>query len=161
LACNFSVSSSELHPHSRSSQHDDQAVLYYRTGEYQVFRIKPRIAGWAALALAGPCCAHHSFAMFDRTKTVTLEGTVKQFQWTNPHCFIQILVPSDSGPVERSIEMNSPGASYREGWRPGSLKAGDRVTLVINPVRDDAHGGRLVSATDSGGRTLNQVRSRR
>jgi hypothetical protein len=132
-----------------------RAMLSYRTEEYQVFRMKPWIAGWTALALAGPCCAHHSFAMFDRTKTVTLEGTVKQFQWTNPHCFIQILVPSDSGPVEWSIEMNSPGASYREGWRPGSLKAGDRVTLVINPVRDDARGGRLVSATGSGGRTLN------
>jgi uncharacterized protein DUF6152 len=51
--------------------------------------------------------------------------------------------------------MNSPGASYREGWRPGSLKAGDKVTVVINPVRNGAHGGQLVSATDPAGRSLN------
>jgi hypothetical protein len=121
-----------------------------------LFRMKHRLICWAALALAGPCCAHHSFAMFDRTKTVTLRGTVKQFQWTNPHCFIQVLVPSPDGTVEWSIEMNSPGASYREGWRPGTLKAGDKVTVVINPVRNGTHGGRLVSATDAHGRRLNE-----
>lgn len=120
-----------------------------------MFRMKRRLVCLAALALAGPCWAHHSLAMFDQTKTVTLRGTVKQFQWTNPHCFIQVLVPSPDGPVEWSIEMHSPGASYREGWRPGSLKAGDKVTVVINPVRDGTHGGRLVSATDPEGRSLN------
>jgi hypothetical protein len=93
--------------------------------------------------------------MFDRTKTITLRGTVKQFQWTNPHCFIQVLVPSANGVVEWSVEMNSPGASYREGWRPGTVKAGDEVTVVINPTRDGALGGRLVSATDPAGRSLN------
>lgn len=117
--------------------------------------MKRRFVCWAALALAGPCSAHHSFAMFDRTKSITLQGTVKEFQWTNPHCFIQVLVPSPDGPVEWSIEMNSPGASYREGWRPGTLKAGDRVTVVVNPVRDGTHGGRLVSASDAAGRSLN------
>ena len=120
-----------------------------------MFRMKRRLVGWATLLLAAPCCAHHSFAMFDRTKAVTLQGTVKQFQWTNPHCFIQVLVASPDGPVEWSIEMNSPGASYREGWRPGTLKAGDKVTVVINPVRDGAHGGRLILATDPDGRRLN------
>ena len=120
-----------------------------------MFRMKRRLVGLAALVLAGPCWAHHSFAMFERTKTVTLQGTVKQFQWTNPHCFIQVLVPSPGGPIEWSIEMNSPGASYRQGWRPGTLQAGDKVTVVINPVRDGTHGGRLVSATDPSGRSLN------
>ena len=120
-----------------------------------MFRMKHPLVGWAALALAGPCSAHHSFAMFDRTKSITLQGTVKEFQWTNPHCFIQVLVPSPDGPVEWSIEMNSPGASYREGWRPGTLKAGDIVTVVVNPVRDGTHGGRLVSASDADGRSLN------
>lgn len=120
-----------------------------------MFRMKGRLPGLTALALAGPCWAHHSFAMFEQTKTVTLQGTVKQFQWTNPHCFVQVLVPSPGGLIEWSIEMNSPGASYREGWRPGTLKAGDRVTVVINPVKDGTHGGRLVSAADPGGRILN------
>lgn len=98
--------------------------------------------------------------MFDRTKTVTLQGTVKEFQWTNPHCFIQVLVPSAQGPVEWSIEMNSPGASYREGWRPGTLRAGDKVTVIINPVRDGTRGGRLVAATDASGQSLNAPRPR-
>ena len=120
-----------------------------------MFRMKGRLAGLTALALAGPCWAHHSFAMFEQTKTVTLQGTVKQFQWTNPHCFVQVLVPSPGGLIEWSIEMNSPGASYREGWRPGTLKAGDKITVVINPVRDGTHGGRLVSAANPGGGILN------
>jgi hypothetical protein len=119
-----------------------------------MFRIKYRLLGWAALALAEPCWAHHSFAMFDQTRTVTLQGAVKEFQWTNPHCFIQMLVPSPSGLVEWSIEMHSPGVNYREGWRPGTLKAGDKVTIVIKPVRDGTHGGQLVSATIPDGRTL-------
>lgn len=109
-----------------------------------------------ALALAGPCSAHHSFAMFDRTKTVTLQGNVKEFQWTNPHCFIQLLVPSSDGAAEWSIEMHSPGASFREGWRPGTLKPGDKVTLVIHPVRDGSRGGQLLSATDADGRPVNR-----
>ena len=116
-----------------------------------------RLTGLAVLALAGPCRAHHSFAMFDQSRTVTLEGTVKQFQWTNPHCFIQLLVPSPSGPVEWSLEMNSPGASMREGWKPGTLKAGDQVSVVINPVRDGTHGGRVVLATDRNGRPLHKT----
>jgi hypothetical protein len=116
------------------------------------------LAGVAALALAAPCWPHHSFAMFDRTKTVQLHGTVKQFQWTNPHCFIQLLVPSADGLVEWSIEMNSPGASYREGWRPGTFTAGQKVTVTINPVRDGTHGGRLVSVTDPSGRNLNDAK---
>jgi hypothetical protein len=121
-------------------------------------RNRRRLVGLAALALAGPCWAHHSFAMFDQTKTITLQGTVKQFQWTNPHCFIQVLVPSPDGPVEWSIEMHSPGASYREGWRPGTLQAGDKVTLVVNPARDGTHGGQLVAATDQSGQSLNRSR---
>jgi hypothetical protein len=123
-----------------------------------MFRMKRRFIFLATLALAAPCGAHHSFSMFDPTKTLTLQGTVKEFQWTNPHCFIQLLVPSPGGSVEWSVEMNSPGASFREGWRPGSLKAGDKVTLVINPVRNGASGGRLVSATDTSGRSLNNAK---
>ncbi|MEP7314247.1 MAG: DUF6152 family protein [Pseudomonadota bacterium] len=109
----------------------------------------------AVLGFAAPCWAHHSMAMFDRSRSLTLQGTVRQYQWTNPHCFIQLLVPSGEGTVEWSIEMNSPGASFREGFRPGTLKAGDKVTVIINPVRDGTHGGRLVSAADAAGRSLN------
>jgi hypothetical protein len=115
------------------------------------------LAALAALAMAGECPAHHSFAMFDQSTTVTLFGTVKEFQWTNPHCFVQLVVAAPDGHTEEwSIEMNSPGASYREGYRPGALKAGDTVTVVINPIRDGTYGGRLVSAVDAHGRPINE-----
>jgi hypothetical protein len=113
-----------------------------------------------ALFIAAPCVAHHSMVMFDPVKTITLHGTVREFQWTNPHCFIQLLVsPTDSaaapgGTVEWSIEMNSPLANYRMGLRPGTLKSGDQITVVINPVKDGTLGGRFLSATDSAGRPL-------
>ncbi|MGH8218815.1 MAG: DUF6152 family protein [Steroidobacteraceae bacterium] len=113
-----------------------------------------QLAGIAALGLAAPCMAHHSMAMFDMAKTITLHGTVKEFQWTNPHCFIQLLVPDQSGTTEWSIEMNSPLASYRLGFKPGTLKPGDTVTLVIHPVKAGTPGGELVSATAANGQPL-------
>lgn len=106
------------------------------------------------LALAAPAWPHHSFAMFDATKPLTLKGTVRQFQWTNPHCFVQLVVPSPGGATEWSLEMNSPTASYRSGWRPRTYRAGDELTVVVHPLRDGKPGGQLVSATDARGRTL-------
>lgn len=118
-----------------------------------------QIVGAAALFVAVPCMAHHSMAMFDPTKTLTLHGTIKEFQWTNPHCFIQLLVPkvTPAGPgstTEWSIELNSPLASYRLGFRPRMLKPGDQVTIVISPVKDGSAGGQFISATDATGRRL-------
>jgi hypothetical protein len=115
-------------------------------------RIVPLTA--AGLLVSLSAAAHHSFANFDMTKTVTLHGTVKELQWTNPHCFVQLLVLGATGPVEWSLEMNSPLASYRGGWRPGTVKAGDKVTLLINPARDGTPSGRLAAATDAAGHTL-------
>ncbi len=112
------------------------------------------LAAAIALMIATPCAAHHSFAMFDQTREVTLHGTVKQLQWTNPHCFLQLLVVDHGESAEWSIEMNSPLDMYRAGWRPASLKPGDRVTVVVNPVRSGMNGGSLVSAVDPTGRTL-------
>jgi Family of unknown function (DUF6152) len=116
------------------------------------------LAGVLALLIALPCSAHHSYSMFDGSRTVTLEGTVREFQWTNPHCFIQLLVASPDArtqpPVEWSIELVDPGALYRAGARPTTFRAGDRVTVVIHPLRDGTHGGFFVSAADSTGRTL-------
>lgn len=106
------------------------------------------------LLVAAPCLAHHSFAMFDQTKTVTLQGMVKELQWTNPHCYLQVLVPSPNTTTEWSIEMHSPLAMYRFGWKPGSFKPGDKVTILINPLKDGSNGGRLLSAVDASGRTL-------
>lgn len=108
-----------------------------------------------ALALALPAAAHHSGAMFNYTESVTLTGTVKAFQWTNPHCWIQVLVPDQNGEVEWSVEMGAPIELFRGGWRPGTLGAGDRITVVVHPLRDTAaRGGLYVSATRADGKPI-------
>jgi hypothetical protein len=100
--------------------------------------------------------AHHSFAIFDAQKNTTLVGTVKEFQFTNPHCFIQLAVSQQdgSGPVEWSIEMASPPHLVRSGWNRNTVKPGDRITLVIHPLRDGGPGGSYVSAIDDKGHAL-------
>ena len=100
-------------------------------------------AGAVALALAGGSAqAHHSFAMFDMTKEVAVNGTVKQFQWANPHAYIQVVAKDSSGKdVEWSLEMGAPMYLYARGWRPSSLKAGMRISATINPLRNGKPGG--------------------
>ncbi|HEV2701297.1 MAG TPA: DUF6152 family protein [Steroidobacteraceae bacterium] len=112
------------------------------------------LLGIAGFVLVQPALAHHSIAMFDAAKTVTLSGTVRIFQWTNPHSFIQLMVPGATGPLEWSIEMGSPGLLYRGGWRPGTLKPGDKITVVINPNLDRSSGGLLSSAIAADGHQL-------
>jgi hypothetical protein len=108
-----------------------------------------------ALAAAA-ASAHHSYTMFDPSKELVLQGTVRELQWTNPHCFIQLLVPRDGGATEWSIEMASPLHLVRRGWRPGLLKAGDQVTIVIHPMRDNSAGGDFVRGTGSDGKPLGE-----
>jgi hypothetical protein len=106
------------------------------------------------LALGLPVAAHHSGAMFDDKKPVTLKGTVKSFQWTNPHCFIQVMVPGKEGAVEWSVEMGAPFEVVRTGWRPTTVKSGDPITVVIQPLRNGKHGGLYVSSTGADGQPL-------
>jgi hypothetical protein len=103
----------------------------------------------AALAAAWPAGAHHSFAMYDRTKTATAKGTVKNFQWTNPHVILWLVVESAGGgaPQEWSFETTSPGVLTRAGWTRQSIKVGDRVSVEYDPLRDGSHGGSLNSVT--------------
>ena len=109
----------------------------------------------AAFLLATPVFAHHSFAMFDQSKKVTLKGVVTEFQWTNPHAFIHIEVPNDSGGKDTwQVELNSPNNLTRQGWRSTSVKAGEEVTLVLNPLRDGSKGGLFVSVTLPDGKVL-------
>jgi hypothetical protein len=118
----------------------------------QVSKKMLALAGFAAVALAAaPAFAHHSFAMFDNTKNVTLEGTVKEFQWTNPHSWIQIVAKDASGKdVEYSIEGGSPNGLARQGWKRTSLKPGDKATLVMHPLKDGTAGGSLVTVSVGG-----------
>jgi Family of unknown function (DUF6152) len=114
--------------------------------------LKYSVVAIAALLTASAALAHHSFAMFDQSKSVTVNGTVKDFRWTNPHVFIQLLVRTESGSEEEwSIEMTSPEHLARVGWRPGTLKPGDKVSLVIHPMRDGSDGGQYLSGTGPDG----------
>jgi hypothetical protein len=124
-------------------------------------RLLPSAMAVAILALLPGLAAraHHSGAMFDSTRTVTLQGKVKAFQWTNPHCFIQLLVKGPAGEKEWSVEMGSPSQLYRNGWRPGSIRAGETLTVVINPLRDGTAGGVYVSATAADGREVGAPRA--
>ena len=99
----------------------------------------------AAVLGALPAPAHHSFAAFDETRTRTLEGTVKSFHWSNPHVMLTVLTnPGDLGqPQEWSIVTSGPAILTRFGWRRDSMKAGDRVRMACNPLRDGSPGCRL------------------
>lgn len=109
----------------------------------------------AAMLTAGSVLAHHSFAMFDQSKTVTLQGTVKDFRWSNPHVFIQVLVKNEDGVDEEwSIEMTSPEHLARVGWKPVTLKPGDKVTLNIHPMHDGVKGGQYLSGIGPDGQPL-------
>jgi hypothetical protein len=96
-----------------------------------------------------PALAHHSFAVYDHSKTLTLKGTVKTFQWTNPHVVVWVMVQPEGGgePQEWSMETTSPGVLTRSGWTRKSLNPGDRVSVEFSPLRDGSHGGGLSSVT--------------
>lgn len=105
---------------------------------------------WAAAALA-----HHSFAMFDQSKMLPLKGTVHDFQWTNPHAYIDLDVPDVHGNIALwKIELNSPNNLERQGWHIHTLLPGDKVTVVINPLRDGQKGGLFVSVKLPSGRVI-------
>jgi hypothetical protein len=104
---------------------------------------------------AGPAWAHHSFAMFDLDKEVTLEGVVKEFPWRDPHIWLQILTPDGKGGTTQwGLEMGTTGMLTRTGWKRSMLKAGDKVTVVLNPLKDGAPNGRLVRVTLPDGRVM-------
>ena len=106
-------------------------------------------------ALAVSLGAHHSPVMFDRTAAKTLVGSVVRFTWTNPHSAILLDVPNQSGGVDRwGVELGSPQSMARAGWRSNIIKAGDTVTVVVNPLKSGEFGGIFVSITLPDGRKL-------
>lgn len=99
--------------------------------------------------------AHHSPAVFDRTKEVKLTGTVKDFRWQNPHTWLEVDVPDGKGGVVTwGVEMTSPTYLIRAGWKNTSVKKGDTVTVVVNPVRTGEPAGIFISITLPDGQTL-------
>jgi Family of unknown function (DUF6152) len=99
--------------------------------------------------------AHHSDAMFEREKVIELSGTIKEFQFTNPHTWVQVLVTNDKGEmVEWSLEWGSPNQLGRQGVRPSTFPAGAAVTIRTNPMKDGSAGGAFIGAKLADGTTL-------
>ena len=87
------------------------------------------------VAMAIPAAAHHSFAVFDHTRTLTITGTVTKFQWTNPHAFLEVDVPQADGTMKHfSIELTSINMMQRVGWRSNMIKAGDKISAIVAPL---------------------------
>ena len=113
------------------------------------------LVGVGVLLATQPSVAHHSFAPFDLARNITLKGTIKEVQFTNPHVWLQVLIPNGKGgQTEWSIEAGAPGMLLRTGWKINSLKPGDAVTVVTHPAKSGAPTGSLVSVTTSDGRAL-------
>lgn len=112
------------------------------------------ILGGAALGTAAQ--AHHSTAMFDKRRTVVLQGTVTEYQWTNPHVWIELDVPQPNGTIlHYSIEGGAVRTLEQQGWRARTLRHGDQVTMTVHPLRNGRPGGMLVGALLPDGRALN------
>jgi hypothetical protein len=113
------------------------------------------LSGVLIVGTSGPVAAHHSPVMFDMTKSVTVEGTVVEFSWTNPHSSIQLDVPGAGGAMERwGVEMGSPNSMVRAGWKSTLLKPGDRVSVTVRPMKSGERGGMFVSIKLADGRVL-------
>ena len=107
-----------------------------------------------ALAVAAPALAHHSTAMFDMDHEVQLTGTVKDFQWTQPHTWIDFDVPATGGADHYGIEGMSPSYLGRNGWTKHTLNPGDKVTVSIHPLKDGRKGGFDASVTFPDGHVM-------
>jgi len=108
----------------------------------------------ALLAIAVPAAAHHSFAEFDRSKQVTMNGVVREVQWNNPHTWIQVEVTEKGRKTEWGFECGSPNMMSRTGWKRTTLKTGDHVVVVGNPLKNGRTNALLVKITLPDGRVL-------
>ena len=99
--------------------------------------------------------AHHSFAMFDRSQTETISGTVKECELINPHGWLRIMVRDASGAQnEWSLELGGAGQLERFGWTQDAIHQGDKVVVKLHPLRDGSYGGQLISVTLPNGQVL-------
>jgi hypothetical protein len=116
------------------------------------------LAGLVIAGLSGadlPVAAHHSFSVFNTRETKTVTGTVKEIEWTNPHIWLWVNVTNDKGGVDvYGFEGMSPNFLERRGWTRTTLKAGDRITVDYNPLRDGKNGGMFRTGKMENGRTL-------
>ena len=128
-----------------------------RTGAKVRLRLVALLAAFVSAGSGVPLSAHHSFAMFDTTRRVTLEGTVTAFEWTNPHAYIELDVSDKAdaaGSKHWSIELGSPSILMQGGWKFKDLKDGDKVTVIVSPLKSGQQGGLLSRITMPDGRVL-------
>lgn len=126
-------------------------------------RIDQRLVPLAAsLFFSLPAAAHHSFSMFDQTRTVEITGVVADVQWTNPHVWVEVDVPGEDGEMVRwGVEFTSRVHLLRRGWTSTTVKPGDRVTFEVNPYRNGKPGGRFWTVTLPSGEVLRDPAAQR
>ena len=108
----------------------------------------------AVMALAGPASAHHAFNMFALDQVVTVQGTVKTYDFKMPHVWVYVVTQGKAGPEEWGFEAHSPNLVARKGWNMTTLKAGDKITLRMHPMKDGTKAGSLIDVTLADGRNL-------
>lgn len=114
------------------------------------------IGAGAMVVAAAPAFAHHSGAMFDASKEVTITGTVKEFQYTNPHSWLEVNAPDASGKVTTwAFEAEGPSTLLRNGIKKSSFMPGDKVAVKTHPLKDGRPGGNFMTATKADGTVLN------
>ena len=120
------------------------------------------LASVTAFALSVPASAHHSFAMFDAAKEVTVQGPVKEFEWTNPHSWLRVMVMDQKTgkPVLWAFELSSPARLTTMGMHADSVKPGDNVTVTFHPMKDGTRGGQFIQATLPGGKQVIRANAR-
>jgi hypothetical protein len=115
------------------------------------------LSGATSLAFLGSAAAHHSYAMFDASKTLTVSGTVAKLEWMNPHVFVWVYVPDSSaqgGHALYAFENGSTNVLSRLGWSKTTFNAGDKVSVEYWPLKDGRTGGHFLSATYADGRVI-------
>jgi hypothetical protein len=117
------------------------------------------IAACVASAFAAPALGHHSFSMFDQTKTVSLKGTVKTFEWANPHAWIRLMVLDErtKKEMEYAFEMGSVIRSTKDGWKNDTIRPGDVITVTMHPLKDGSRGGMYLAAELPDGRKMGRT----
>ena len=124
-----------------------------------------KIAGLTATAIAAiaaPALAHHSFAMFDAERTVTVQGTVKEFEWVNPHAWLRVMVNDEKTgkPALWALELSSPSRLVTMGMRADSVKPGDAVSVTFHPLRNGSRGGQFLQAVLPDGKKIIRANAR-
>jgi len=120
-----------------------------------------KIAGFLAIAITSFALEvqpHHSFSMFDSSKMITVNGTLTEFEWTNPHCWLHVAVTdaATGRTFDWAFEMGSIGQVAAQGWKSDTVKPGEKITIEAHPMKDGSRGGQYQGAKLTDGRTFKQ-----